>query len=167
LYVVVSGPAGSGKTTLAGALAAELGLSLIAKDTVKDALVSALSAPDLEESKRLGGAAVAVILAVAAANDGAVLDSVWHRSRAIPELRALPGSVVEVFCRCDRDVVRSRYLARAATRAHYFDDQRTEDELWNDEVAEPVSGGWPVIEVDTSKQVDVPSLAARVREMQS
>jgi predicted kinase len=167
VYVVVSGPPGSGKTTLAGPLATELGLPLIAKDTVKDALVSTLSAPDLEESRRLGGAAVAVILAVAAANEGAVLESVWHRSRALAQLRALPGPVVEVFCRCDREVVRSRYRARAASREHYFDEQRSDDELWNDEVAEPVAGGWPLIEVDTTRTVDVSSLAAQVREMQS
>jgi hypothetical protein len=31
--------------------------------------------------------------------------------------------------------------------------------LWNDEVAEPGGGGWPVLEVDTAGLVDVTSLA--------
>jgi adenylate kinase family enzyme len=34
VFVVVSGPRGSGKTTLSGAIAPALGLPLIAKDTI-------------------------------------------------------------------------------------------------------------------------------------
>jgi 2-phosphoglycerate kinase len=45
LFVVVSGPPASGKSTLAPVLARELGLPLIAKDTIKDALMSVLSVP--------------------------------------------------------------------------------------------------------------------------
>ena len=44
-YVVVSGPPGSGKTTLAPRLAAELDLPLIAKDTIKQALLAVLDVP--------------------------------------------------------------------------------------------------------------------------
>jgi hypothetical protein len=80
----------------------------------------------------------------------------------MPELQALSGPVVEVFCRCDRALVEARYAARAASREHYFDRQRTPEELWNGEVAEPVAGGWPVLEVDTSSPVDVKALAQRV-----
>jgi hypothetical protein len=123
-----------------------------------------LGAPDLEASRRLGTASVAALLAVAAANGRGVIESVWHRAHAIPGLLGLPGPVVKVFCSCDRDVVDRRYRARASTRAAgHFDDQRRPDELWNDEVAVPVAGGWPVIEVDTTGPVDAHDLAQRVR----
>jgi Ni2+-binding GTPase involved in maturation of urease and hydrogenase len=36
-------------------------------------------------------------------------------------------------------------------------------ELRNDEVARPVAGGWPVIEVDTAGPVDVRPLVAAIR----
>jgi predicted kinase len=162
--VVVSGPPASGKTTLAGALAPALGLPLIAKDTIKEALMTVLPVPDVEASRRIGAASVAALLAVAAQAPGAVLESVWRRSYAAAELARLPGGVVEVFCRCDPAVAARRYALRAGTRdAGHFDAERALAEIWNDEVARPVAGGWPVIEADTSGPVDIGSLAARVR----
>jgi hypothetical protein len=35
-------------------------------------------------------------------------------------------------------------------------------EVWNVEVGTPVAGDWPVLEVDTSGEVDVAALAARI-----
>lgn len=165
LFVVVSGPPASGKSSLAPLIAAELGLPLLAKDVIKDALMSELPVPDLEASRRLGRAAVAVLLAAAVDMPrGAVLESVFHRSAAAGGLAALPGRVVEVFCRCPRAVLEDRYRARAGSRqAGYFDRSRSPEELWNPEVAEPVAGGWPVLEVDTSSPVDIASLADAVR----
>ena len=164
-YVVVSGPPASGKSTLAPHLAGSLGLPLLAKDTVKDALMRRLPVSDIEASRELGRAAVAVLLAVAADCPlGAVLESNFYRSKAAPELAGLPGRVIEVFCRCDRDVAAARFAARAGTRrAGHFDRDRTPDELWNDQVAEPVSGGWEVIEVDTTAPVDVEWVLGAVR----
>jgi hypothetical protein len=63
---------------------------------------------------------------------------------------------VEVFCRCDHEVATARYQQRAGTRAAgHFDHLRTDAELWNPEVAEPVAGGWPVVELDTNTPVDL------------
>jgi len=163
-YVVVSGPPGSGKTTLAAALAPALGLPLIAKDTIKEALMAVLPVPDVVASRTIGTASVAAMLAVAAQAPGAVLESVWHRSRSLADLGGLPGNIVEVFCRCDPAVAAQRYAGRAGTRAAgHLDAERMTGELWNDEVARPVAGGWPVIEVDTTTPVELGPLIAAIR----
>jgi predicted kinase len=168
-YVVVSGPPASGKPIVAPALAHGLGLPLLAKDTIKDALMRRMPVPDVDASRQLGRAAVEVMLAVAAESpDGAVIESNFFRSKATADLAALPGDVVEVFCRCSREVAAARYAARAGTRAAgHFDDQRRPEELWNAEVAEPVAGPRPVIEVDTSRPVDVAALLAAIRAVLS
>lgn len=75
--VLVTGPAASDKSTLAAALAPALGLPLLAKDTLKDAMVASLGAHDVSESRRLGRAAAAALLAVAAEARTAVAEGVW------------------------------------------------------------------------------------------
>lgn len=157
LYVVVSGPPGSGKTTLARGMAQEMRLPLIAKDLIKETLMSALAVPDVATSRMIGQAAVEVMYAVAAeASGGAVLEANFHRFVSRAGIGALPGVVVEVFCRCDREVALTRYRERSQHRhPGHFDDRRTDDELWNDEMTRPVAGEWAVLEVNTNHPVDV------------
>jgi predicted kinase len=163
-FVVVSGPPGSGKTTLALAIAPALRLPLIAKDTIKEALMNVLPVPDTDTSRLLGRASVAALYAVAAQSEGAVLESVWHRSRTLPDLQRLGGNLVEVFCRCDARLAAQRYAARACSRPPgHFDRLRTPAELWNDEVAQPVAGGWPVLEVATDAPVDLEPLLRQIQ----
>jgi hypothetical protein len=165
VFVIVSGPPASGKSTLAPVLARELRLPLVAKDTIKDALLAVIPIPDIDASRQVGRGAVAAMLAVAAASPiGAVIESNFYRSVAVDSLGRLPGQLVEVFCRCDQAVAHARYHDRAGTRhAGHFDAVRTGDELWNDEVAMPVAGGWPVLEVDTNVPVDVAEVLAFIR----
>jgi len=66
MFVLVAGPPGSGKSSLAVPLATELGLALLAKDEIKEALMGVLGPPASgEESRRLGRAAVMSMLALA------------------------------------------------------------------------------------------------------
>ncbi|CAI9413029.1 AAA family ATPase [Nocardioides sp. T2.26MG-1] len=157
MHVLVTGPPASGKSTLAAALAVELRLPLLAKDTIKSGLVESLGAGSLEESRRLGAAAVRALLALARLNPGSVLDSVWvDRARGIEDLAALSAPVVEVFCSCPRDVLEKRYAARGD------DLGRPPEELWNDDSLRPLGGPWPVLEVDTGGTVDVLTLVQRI-----
>jgi AAA domain len=163
MYVLVGGVPGSGKTTLAGQLAPLLGLPLIAKDAIKEALMSALGPPrDVAESQRWGRAAVLAMLTVARSSPGAVLDSTWY-AYTIPHVQGLPGPIVEVRCVVDLEEAKRRYRARTPMRhAGHLDDQRTESELWDPDAHRPLRLG-PVLEVDTTDAVDVIAVAAEVR----
>lgn len=162
VFVLVGGWPGSGKTTLARALAAEMNLPLLAKDEIKEALADALGQPvTVPESQHLGRAAVHVMLRVAQRCPSAVLDSTWFPD-VRPLVEQLPGPLVEVRCVVDRELARRRYYERAATRHDgHLDLQRTQDELWGLPCA-PLGVG-PLLEVDTSGTVDVVQLAAQVR----
>jgi predicted kinase len=164
MYVVVTGPPASGKTNVSRLLADEMSLPLLAKDTIKGALIECLGARDAEASRRLGRAAVGALLAVADEVGCGVLDSVWvDRERSLERLKRLPGPVVEVFCRCDVQLMERRYLERARDhRPGHFDLQRSREELWPESSLAPLGGPWPVIEVDTSEEITAASVARTI-----
>ena len=162
-YLIVSGPAASGKTLVARGLSDELGWPIFAKDTIKAALMSVLPVADVDDARRLGRAAVQVLLALSAeVTGGAVLEAVWRRDQGRDDVANLPGAVVEVFRRCDRSTLEARYAARRRP-AGYVPEHQGPEELWSPETFEPLADGWPVIEVDTAVEVDPVALADMLR----
>jgi len=89
--VMVNGLPGSGKTTLAVAVAASMNAQLLPKDAVKEALAAGLEDPMIVVS--LGAIAMEAVWALAAALPGTVLiESWWFRPRDISFAQAQTSS---------------------------------------------------------------------------
>lgn len=159
IFLLVGGWPASGKSTLSAELAQRLVLPLLSKDEVKEALMDAVGTPQtVDESRRLGMAAVHAVLRIAQNCPGAVIDSTWF-DYTVPLVRRLPGMLIEVRCVTDIDTVRARFNARMRDSRH-LDALRTEEELWGKPVT--ALGVGPLIEVNTTQPVDVATLANRI-----
>jgi len=149
--VLVTGPPGAGKTTLAISLAAELGLPLIDKDTIKESLFEVLGSGDREWSRKLSRASFETMVNLANQMGAAILVGNFSLEMA-PSLAALDPPPIEIFCRCPRDELVRRIKARGRHRGH-LDDTTVREVQRGVPSAEPLQLGGPYLEVDTSTAV--------------
>jgi predicted kinase len=166
--VLVNGPPGSGKTTLARGLAPVLDLPLLSKDAVKETLLDHLGFADREESRRIGAASGEVLWTILRDSPTAAVVESWL-SPSIREVvlaglrRAAVDLVVEIWCACPPEEVTRRYGARRRHPGH-FDDALVDDLPDLLVTAQPLGLG-EVISVATDRPVDVHALASRVRAL--
>ncbi len=159
--VLVNGLPGSGKTTLATALAAFLSVPLVSKDAIKEALAGAVPAVP---ASSLGAIAMETAWSLVAEVPGTVLlESWWFRQRDLHFVKAAldrcyAAVVVELWCDVPPHIARRRFEARRRHAVHQ--DARRLADSWDEWAAsaEPLGVGL-TLRVPTVEPVAVPTLA--------
>jgi predicted kinase len=157
--VVVSCPAGSGKTTLAHALAVAVGCPCICRDEIKEGMVHAVgadfeAAPGDPLTQRATSAFFATVgmlheAGVTVVAEAAFQGHVWRAG--LDPLNAVAQTRI-VRCRVDPVIGRQRTAGRPRRQAH-ADTSVVEDAGYYDRFV-PISLPVPTIDVETSDGYD-------------
>ena len=122
--ILITGLPGTGKSTLARALALHFGVPLICKDTIKEPLLDVIGAPDRVASRRLSDASFAVMFSLARDCLHAGVDLILegnfrpgqHETELLTAIPLVVDSmhVTQVLCRASEPVRIARLAARAS-----------------------------------------------------
>lgn len=175
--IIVNGPPGAGKSTLARPLARRLGLPLIAKDPIKERLADAFGTGALNYADRFGLAAILQVYAIAEelvrAGQSVVIESFFHHGKAEPELAPLlkRANALQVYVYADQPLLISRYERRVADPERHLihrDADRLDDLLryLADGTTAPLDLNIPMLPIDTTYgPVDPEEVAFIIRDM--
>ena len=162
--IVVSGAPGTGKSTVAAAVAAPLCWPVLGLDPIKEALADVLGLGDEDWSNRVGDAAAEVVFRLSAQFPDAVAEGWWRGARRDRALAEFAGAI-EVFCHCDPQLAASRMRSRLGSGRHPIHRDVINPGLLDAAAARasrvtPLGLGATLIDVDTGEQGAAAAAAA-------
>ena len=171
---MVSGLPGSGKTTIARRLAADLGLPLIDKDDILDRLFASKGVGDAAWRRTLSRESDRILQEEARLSTGAILVSFW-RLPGMPSDSGTPVDwlgdpsyhLVNVHCVCSPEIAAERFAQRRRHPGHLDDVRSHADLVASLEALNRLAALdlGPRIEVDTTRELVLKDVERQVRAL--
>jgi hypothetical protein len=170
-YIIVTGIPASGKSTVGQAVASALGLEMLDKDEILEAMFKSRGVGNAQWRTQLSRAADEALQESALRTDNAVVASWWRHPASrvdtgtpVEWLSSLPGVVVELYCVCSPQVAAERFVSRRRHEGH-LDHLKTHAELlasFQQQAALGPLGVGRIVKVDTEGDVERRTLLAQI-----
>ncbi len=107
-YIIISGIPGCGKTTLGIKLSSALGIPMLDKDDILEAMFDSLGTGNSEWRERLSRSSDEILKKLVSKTDRAIVTSWWQHPKSVDKsgssidwISSLSGDIVKIYCKCD------------------------------------------------------------------